>query len=185
MVRIFLILPWQSTSQWTQWWSEIGLMPASLWYHSKAKWRLCFLNLTPTGRKAGKAFGDTGSSNPGICHWEQMSQKPTFWIRATLSPTARKLSENSLFIYLFFHCFPGSLGTQLQYFERKVFLRILFLYVYCFLFCTFASLILSVSLWGVTLLLLLISSKYIVIAFNRWTVNVRVLFRSLTGFMIS
>lgn len=43
---------------------------------------------TPLGMEAGKAFGDMGSSNPGICHWEQMSQKPTFWKTATVSPTA-------------------------------------------------------------------------------------------------
>lgn len=48
---------------------------------------------TAPGREAGKAFGDTGSSNPGICHWEQMSQRPTFWITATMSPTARKFSQ--------------------------------------------------------------------------------------------
>lgn len=70
--------------------------------------RLKILHLTHThhqvGRKAGKAFGDTGSSNPGICHWEQMSQRPTFWITATVSPTARKLSAR----FFSFSYFPGS-----------------------------------------------------------------------------
>lgn len=42
----------------------------------------------PPSRKAGKAFGDTRSSNPGICHREQMSPRPTFWTAATMSATA-------------------------------------------------------------------------------------------------
>lgn len=67
-------------------------MSASLLHHLKAILKIVFSPLhTPPGREAGTAFGDTGSSNPGICHWEQMSQRPTFWITATLSPTARKL----------------------------------------------------------------------------------------------
>lgn len=56
---------------------------------------------TPPGRKAGEAFGDTGSSNPGICHWEQMSQRRTFWIPPTISPTARKLSARFFLLFLF------------------------------------------------------------------------------------
>ncbi len=56
---------------------------------------------TPPGRKARKAFGDTGSSNPGICHWEQMSQRPTFWITATMSPCARNLSASFFVFFLF------------------------------------------------------------------------------------
>lgn len=42
------------------------------------------------------AFGDSGSSNPGICQWEQMSRRPTFWKAATVSPTGQ------FFLLLFF-----------------------------------------------------------------------------------
>lgn len=52
---------------------------------------------TPSGKKAGEAFGDTGCSNPGICHREQMSQRPTFWITATMSATARKIVSQFFF----------------------------------------------------------------------------------------
>lgn len=64
-------------------------------------WRLFFPPHTLAGREAGKAVGDTGSSNPGICHWEQMSQRPTFWIPATMSPTKRKLHCGCVCLFVF------------------------------------------------------------------------------------
>lgn len=70
--------------------------------------------------EAGKAFGDTGSSNPGICHWDQMSQKPTFWKTATASPRVRKFSQ-------YFAVFNKKLRGYVNYFKKSFCVGIFFL----------------------------------------------------------
>ena len=70
--------------------------------------KICFSSTshaTMQVEEAGTAFGDTGSSNPGICHWEQMSPRPTSWITANMSPTTRKL--HSCFFSFFLSFFHG------------------------------------------------------------------------------